>query len=67
MAADSTTFVVAWLRAVDAFNNGDLAVLGELLSDDCTFDGTAGHYGNTREEIIKGLQTDATRAGCRTT
>ena len=56
MAADSTTFVAAWLRAVDAFNDGDLAVLGELLSDDCTFDGTAGQYGTTREEIIKGLQ-----------
>ena len=56
MAADSTTFVSAWMRAVDAFNNGDLAVLGELLSDDCTFDGTAGHYGSTRDEILKGLQ-----------
>ena len=56
MAADSTTFVAAWLRAVDAFNNGDLAVLGELLSDDCTFDGTAGRFGTTREEIVKALQ-----------
>jgi len=56
MAADSTTFVAAWLRAVDAFNNGDLAVLGELLSDDCTFNGTAGNFGNTREEIVSALQ-----------
>jgi len=56
MAADSTTFVAAWLRAVDAFNNGDLGVLGELLSDECTFDGTAGRFGATREEILKGLQ-----------
>ena len=56
MAADSTTFVAAWLRAVDAFNNGDLAVLSELLADDCTFDGTAGRYGTTRDEIVRGLQ-----------
>ena len=56
MAADSTTFVASWLRAVDAFNHGDLAVLGTLLTNECTFDGTGGRYGTTREEIVKGLQ-----------
>jgi hypothetical protein len=27
-----------------------------LLADDCTFDGTAGHVGSTRDEIVKELQ-----------
>jgi len=56
MAADSVTYVAHYLRAIDAFNNGDMTVFGELLAEDCTFDGTAGHFGSTREAIVKGLR-----------
>ena len=56
MATDSVTYVAKYLRAIDAFNNGDLTDFGELLAVDCTFDGTAGHLGSSRDEIIKGLQ-----------
>jgi SnoaL-like domain len=56
MAADSTTYVAKYLRAIEAFNNGDLTTFGDLLSDDCTFDGTAGRVGTSRDEIVKGLQ-----------
>jgi hypothetical protein len=56
MAADSTAYVAAYLRAIEAFNSGDIARFGDLLSDDCTFDGTAGRFGATRDEILKALQ-----------
>ena len=62
MAADSTMYVAAYLRAIEGFNNGDFATFGELLSDDCTFDGTAGHFGSSRDEMVKGLK-DARNAG----
>jgi len=54
MAADSTTYVAKYLRAVDAFNHDDVTGFEELLSDDCTFDGTAGHFGTGRDEIVGG-------------
>jgi hypothetical protein len=56
MTADSTTFVAKYLRAIEAFNSGDLTAFGDLLADDCTFDGTAGRVGTSRDEIVKGLQ-----------
>jgi SnoaL-like domain len=56
MATDSVTYVARYLRAIDAFNNGDLTAFGELLAEDCTFDGTAGHVGSTRDDIVKALQ-----------
>jgi SnoaL-like domain len=56
MAGDSTTYVAKYLRAIEAFNHDDLATFGELLAEDCTFDGTAGHVGSSRDEIMRGLQ-----------
>jgi SnoaL-like domain len=56
MAADSTTYVAKYLRATEAFNNGNVATFGDLLADDCTFDGTAGRFGTSRDEIVNGLQ-----------
>ncbi len=52
MAGDSTIYVAKYLRAIEAFNNGDLATFGELLADDCTFVGTGGHVGSSRHEIV---------------
>jgi hypothetical protein len=62
VAADSTTYVSKYLRAIEFFNNGDVASFGGLLADHCTFDGTAGHFGDTREEIVQGL-TEAKTGG----
>jgi hypothetical protein len=56
MSADCTTYVAKYLRAIDAFNTGDLSGFGELLADDCTFDATVGHIGGSRDEIVKALQ-----------
>jgi hypothetical protein len=56
MAADSTTYVAKYLRAIEAFNDGNVETFGDLLADDCTFDGTAGRFGTSRDEIVKGLQ-----------
>ncbi len=42
-----------WMRAVDAFNNGSLKPLSELLAEDCVFE----HVGRSRDEIITALQT----------
>jgi hypothetical protein len=48
--------VAKYLRAIEAFNNGDVTTFGDLLADECTFDGTAGRFGTSRDEIVKGLQ-----------
>ena len=45
-----------YLRAIEAFNKDDLATFAELLADDCTFDGTAGQFGTSRDQIVKALQ-----------
>jgi hypothetical protein len=42
-----------WMRAVDAFNSGDLKPLSQLLAADCVFE----HVGRSRDEIITALQT----------
>ena len=62
MAVDSTTYIAAYLRAIEGFNHADFATFSELLSDECTFDGTAGHFGSSGDDIVKGLK-DARSAG----
>jgi hypothetical protein len=50
--ADSASLIGTWLRAVEAFNQGDLATFGEVIAEDCTFPG----WGNNKDEIMKTLQ-----------
>jgi len=56
MAVDPKTYVASYLRAVDSFNDGDVLGFGALIADECTFDGTAGHFGTGSDEIVKALQ-----------
>ena len=42
-----------WMRAVDAFNSGNLEPLSQLLAENCVFE----HVGRSRDEIITALQT----------
>ena len=56
MTADSSTYMAKYLRATEAFNNGDVAAFGDLVSDDCVFEATAGPVGRSRDEIVTALQ-----------
>lgn len=50
--ADATTYVATYLRAIEAFNRGDMPSFGELMTEACVFQG----FGDNRTDILKTIQ-----------
>ncbi|MGE0730339.1 MAG: nuclear transport factor 2 family protein [Acidimicrobiia bacterium] len=42
----------AYRAACERFNAGDTAGFGEILADDCVFEGSRGRVGSSRAEIV---------------